>query len=90
LPHFKGAIGAIDGSHIKVSVSLEEVVNHTNRHGYTSQNILAICDFDMRYTFVVAGWSGSTHDTWILNHALTNFGDEFPTPRAGTNIMNLL
>jgi hypothetical protein len=55
LPHFKGAIGAIDGSHIKVSVSSEEVVNHTNRQGYTSQNILVICDFDMRYTFVVAG-----------------------------------
>jgi hypothetical protein len=33
-------------------------VNHTNRHGYTSQNILAICDFDMRYNFVVAGLAG--------------------------------
>jgi hypothetical protein len=82
-PHFKGAIGAIDGSHIKVSVGAEEVVNHTCRHGYTSQNILAVCDFDMRFTFVVAGWPGSAHDTRILNHALTNFGDEFPKPPAG-------
>jgi hypothetical protein len=78
LPHFKGDIGAIDGSHIKILVCSKEVVNHTCQHGYTSQNILAICDFDMRYTFVVAGWSGSPHDTRILNHALTNFGDQFP------------
>jgi hypothetical protein len=36
-------------------MSSEEVVNHTNLHRYTSQNILLICDFDMMYTFVVAG-----------------------------------
>jgi hypothetical protein len=41
----------------------------------------------MRYTFVVAGWSGSAHDTLILYHALTNFGDQFPKPPVGTNIM---
>jgi hypothetical protein len=71
-------------------VSSEEVVNHTNKHGYTSQNILAICDFDMRYTFVVADWPGSAHDTWILNHTLTKFVDEFPTPPTSTNIIDLL
>jgi hypothetical protein len=54
-PRFKCAIGSINGSHIKVSVFSDEVVNHTNRHGYISQNIFATCDFDMRYTFVVAG-----------------------------------
>jgi hypothetical protein len=32
---------------------------------------------------VVAGWSDSAHDTWILNHALTNFGDEFSKPPPG-------
>ena len=36
-PYFKGAIGAIDGSHVKVEVPAEEVVNHTCLHGYTSQ-----------------------------------------------------
>jgi hypothetical protein len=61
----------------------EEVVNHACQHGYTSQNVLAICDFGMRFTFVVAGWPGSAHDTRILKHALTNFGDEFPKPPPG-------
>ena len=28
-PHFKGAIGAIDGCHIPVTVPADEVVNHT-------------------------------------------------------------
>jgi hypothetical protein len=83
-PHFKGAIGAIDGSHVPISVPADEVVNHTCRHGYTSQNVLAICDFDMRFTFVVAGWPGSAHDTRILNHALANF-PSFPVPPKGMN-----
>ena len=32
-PHFKDAIGAIDGSHILVEVSAEETVNHTEYSG---------------------------------------------------------
>jgi hypothetical protein len=49
---------------------------------YTSQNVLGICDFDMRFTFVVAEWAGSAHDTRILNHALVNF-TSFPVPPKG-------
>jgi hypothetical protein len=77
-------IGAIDGSHVPVIVPVDEVVNHTNCRGYTSQNVLAICDFDMRFTFAVTGWPGSAHDTCILNHALTNF-PSFPVPPKGNN-----
>jgi hypothetical protein len=44
--------------------------------------VLAICDFDMRFTFAVVGWSGSAHDTRILNHALANF-PSFPVPPKG-------
>ena len=83
-PYFKGAIGAIDGSHVKMIVSLDEMVNHTNRRGYTSQNVLAICDFDMRFTFAVTGWPGSAHDSRILNHALANF-PSFHVPPKGNN-----
>jgi hypothetical protein len=34
-PHFKCAIGAIDGSHIRVLVPAKEVVNYTCQHEYT-------------------------------------------------------
>jgi hypothetical protein len=80
-PYFKGAIEAIDGSHVRVVVPTEEVVNHTCQHGYISQNVLAICDFDMRFVFVIAGWSGSAHDTWILSHALANFASYSVPPK---------
>jgi hypothetical protein len=35
---------------------------------------------------MVVGWLGSTHDTWILNHALANF-PSFPIPLKGKLII---
>ena len=37
---------------------------------YTSQNVIVVCDFDMVFTFAVAGWPGSAHGSLFLNHAL--------------------
>jgi hypothetical protein len=83
LPHFKDCIGAIDGSHILVTVPLSEQLKYIGRHGYASQNIMAIRDFDMRFTFVVTGWPRSTHDTHILNDTLLTYTPNFPYPPHG-------
>jgi hypothetical protein len=42
--------------------------------------VLAIYDFDLRFTFVVAGWMGSTHDTRVFNDALERYVFTFPLP----------
>ena len=42
---------------------------YTNRHGYTSQNVVATCDFDMRFMYVGSGTEGSAHDMWVLKKA---------------------
>jgi hypothetical protein len=85
-PHFNNCIGAIDGTHIPVVVPSSKVVQHVGRHGYPTQNVLAICDFDMRFTFVVAGWPGSVHDMRVFNDALRKYGTIFPHPPPSTII----
>jgi hypothetical protein len=40
------------------------------RKGTTTQNVLVVVDFDMRFTYVLAGWEGSAHDTLVLADAL--------------------
>lgn len=35
-----------------------------------TQNVLAAVDFDLRFTYVLAGWEGSAHDALILSDAL--------------------
>lgn len=82
-PYFNNCIGAIDGTHVPVVVPADEQVAHTGRHGYTSQNVMAVCDFDMRFTFVVAGWPGSAHDTRIFNNTLDKYSNRFPHPPEG-------
>jgi hypothetical protein len=37
-------------THVPVTVPTEKVVQFIGRKGITTQNVLAICDFDMRFT----------------------------------------
>jgi hypothetical protein len=55
-----------------------------NQYGYCSQNVMAVCDFDMRFTFVVVGWPGSAHDTHIWRDTVFNkYKNNFPHPPDG-------
>ena len=36
------------------------------RKHYPTQNVLVAVDFDLRFTYVLAGWEGSAHDGLIL------------------------
>ncbi|GJR63167.1 hypothetical protein Tco_1505329 [Tanacetum coccineum] len=42
------------------------------------QNVLAICDFNMIFIYIVSGWEGTAHDARILNEALDDPIYEFP------------
>ncbi|KAK8957278.1 hypothetical protein KSP39_PZI001342 [Platanthera zijinensis] len=65
MPYFKDCIGAIDGTHVDARISPEKKVRYIGRHGVTTQNVMAVCDFNMCFTFVMAGWEGSAHDSRI-------------------------
>ncbi|XP_066344631.1 uncharacterized protein [Miscanthus floridulus] len=82
-PHFKDCIGALDGTHVRVFLSPEEQVRYIGKTGIATQNVLAVCDFDMRFTYVAAGQPGSLHDTSVLYHALEADVDVFPHPPQG-------
>jgi len=41
------------------------------RKSYTSQNVLAAVDFDLRFIYVLAEWEGSAHDSYVLQDALS-------------------
>nr|XP_027093520.1 uncharacterized protein LOC113713912 [Coffea arabica] len=74
--------GAMDGTHIPAHAPPGEQVAYMNRHGQATQNVLAICDFDMRFTYIYAGWEGSAHDARVLDGALTG-PTHFPMAPSG-------
>lgn len=79
-PFFNNCIGAIDGTHIQAVVPNNLVVQYTCRKNITTQNVIAVCDFDMRFTFVLAGWPGYVHDMRVFNDVMTKWSHEFPHP----------
>nr|XP_020177363.1 uncharacterized protein LOC109762888 [Aegilops tauschii subsp. strangulata] len=47
---------------------------YRGRKHYTSQNVLAAVDFDLNFTYVLAGWEGSAHDANIVNDIMSRRG----------------
>jgi hypothetical protein len=60
------------------------MIAHFGWYRETTQNVLVVCDFNMRFTFVVAEWSGLVHDTRVFNEALVKYAVNFPFPLEGT------
>ena len=69
-PYFDGCIGALDGTHVPVHVPEARRAPFRNRKGELSQNVLAICTFDMQFLYVLAGWEGSASDSRVFEDAL--------------------
>ena len=72
----------MDRTHVPAYLSPREQVAYMNRHGQATQNALAICNFDMRFSYIYAGWEGSAHDARVSNGALTG-PTHFPLPPTG-------
>lgn len=73
----------MDGTHVPCIVGADLQTAFRNRKGFTSQNVLAIVDFDMKFTYVVAGWEGSVHDARVLRDAQCDQAFRFPHPPPG-------
>lgn len=82
-PYFKDCIGAIDGTHIAIHVPADKQIPYFNRKGYTSTNVMAVCDFNMCFTFALCGWEGSVHDAKIFMETLRTPRLKFPYPPEG-------
>jgi len=50
-------------------VPSSSVVSYHNRKGQVSQKVFAACTFDMYFSYVLAGWKGSAHDSRVLQDA---------------------
>ncbi|KAG8477249.1 hypothetical protein CXB51_030321 [Gossypium anomalum] len=79
----KIAIGAIDGTHIAAILPPNEQIPYIGRKCIPTQNVMAVCDFNMCFTFVMAGWEGSAHDTRIFLDAIRDPKYKFPHPPNG-------
>ena len=44
---------------------------------------MCVCSFDMRFTYVMAGWEGTANDARVLMETITKPENQFPMPPHG-------
>ncbi|KAL6315542.1 hypothetical protein AAG906_000844 [Vitis piasezkii] len=55
-------------------------IRNDDRKGMATQNVMAVCDFNMCFTFAWVGWEGATHDARVFLEALRRPELGFPHP----------
>lgn len=71
-PFFRNVLGALDGCLVPVWVPPENQSPWRDRKGNISQNVLAVCDFDLCFTAVYSGMEGSAPDTKVFKYVVDN------------------
>ena len=66
----QNCLGAIDGSHVPITISSSRQAPWRNRKGTFSQNVMIACDFDLNVTVISCGWEGSATDARVLSSAM--------------------
>ncbi|KAL2505216.1 putative harbinger transposase-derived nuclease [Abeliophyllum distichum] len=80
-PFFKDCIGAIDGTHVAAWAPALRQTSFRGRKTNITQNVMLVCDFDMRFSFVYSGWEGTANDSRVFVDAVTRSSNNFPMPR---------
>lgn len=66
---FPGIVGALDGTHIEIKTPGVNGASYINRKGYASLQLQAVCNHEMIFTDVFAGFPGSCHDARVLRNS---------------------
>ena len=77
----------MDGTHVRAYIYAKDQVRFIGRKGIPTQNVMAVCDFDMLFTFVLAGWGGTAHDARVFTSAINNSELNFPHPPSGNPLL---
>ncbi|KAG2313849.1 hypothetical protein Bca52824_016971 [Brassica carinata] len=81
-PYFKDCIGALDGTHVPVRPPSNNAETYRGRKMEPTMNVLAICNFSMKFIYAYVGVPGRAHDTKVLTYCAKN-EPFFPHPPNG-------
>ena len=59
-------------------VSPSEQPKFIGRKGYPTQDVMALCDWNMCFISALLGWEGTAHDARVFDNALTTPSMNFP------------
>ena len=62
----------------------EDAQRYRGRKGYPTQNVLAACSFDLKFTYVLPDWEGTASNSRITKNAFTR-NDNLKIPQGKFN-----
>ncbi|XP_012838677.1 PREDICTED: uncharacterized protein LOC105959173 [Erythranthe guttata] len=69
--YFQGCLGALDGTYIDCRVPYLDKPRYRNHKVNVLLNVLAVCDNNMNFIYLLTTWEGSAADSRILRDAVT-------------------
>ncbi|KAL8552100.1 hypothetical protein ACS0TY_000963 [Phlomoides rotata] len=67
---FKGCLGALDGTFVNVRVPTIDRGRYRTQKGQIATNVLAVCDTNMWFVYVLPGWESSASDARVLRDSV--------------------
>lgn len=74
IPYFADCLGAIDGIYIYAYINIDNQARYRNRKRELLHNVLAVCNFDLLFIYILPDWEESVYDGKVLADAITNKG----------------
>ncbi|PWA61551.1 protein ALP1 [Artemisia annua] len=69
---FKGCLGALDGTLIRVTPPSDQKPRYRTRKSSIATNMLGVSCPNMQFIYVLPGWEGSAHDDRVLRDAISS------------------
>ncbi|XP_047335772.1 uncharacterized protein LOC124939334 [Impatiens glandulifera] len=64
---FKDCLGALDGTHVEMTIPHKDQGRYRNRKQQITTNVLGVCDRkSLKFLYVLSGWEGSSSDSKVL------------------------
>ena len=64
-------------------IQADKQIPYRGQKGDCMQQVMAVCSFDMLFTYVVCGWEGTAHDQRILLDTISDERLKFPHAPSG-------
>jgi hypothetical protein len=76
--YFNNYLGTLDRIYIEIYILVKLQSCYCNRKRILLQNVLAVCNFDIQFVYILAGWEGSAYNTRVLTDTQAFYS--FATP----------
>ncbi|XP_047331944.1 protein ALP1-like [Impatiens glandulifera] len=77
---FKDCLGALDRTHVEMTIPLKDQGRYRNRKQQITTNVLGVCDRKSLKFHVLPGWEGSSSNSKVIRSALVRERDPFLVP----------